>query len=50
MCEIHSLTLREELGESCTLFERGEIYAGIWWGILKERDHFIDPKFYGSVI
>ena len=34
------------MGESCTLLERGVIYAGIWWGILRERGHFIDPEFY----
>jgi hypothetical protein len=29
---------------------RGEVYAGCWWGNLRERDYFEDPDVDGSLI
>jgi len=29
---------------------RGEVYAGFWWGPLKERGHFEDPGIDGRII
>jgi hypothetical protein len=29
---------------------RGEVYTGLWWGKLRERDHFYDPGIDGSLI
>jgi hypothetical protein len=28
----------------------GEVYTGIWWGNLRERDHLGDPGVDGSII
>jgi hypothetical protein len=28
----------------------GEVYTGFWWGNLRERDHFEDPRVDGRVI
>jgi len=30
--------------------ERGEVYAGFWWGNLRERDHLGDPGADGRII
>jgi hypothetical protein len=43
-------TKKKELGSSCTLLGRGGMYRGFWWGIIRERDHLVDPDFYESVI
>jgi hypothetical protein len=29
---------------------RGEIYKGVWWGNLRERDHLEDPRVNGRII
>jgi hypothetical protein len=29
---------------------RGEVHAGLWWGTLKERDHFEDPSINRWII
>jgi len=33
-----------------TLLGIGDMYRKYWWGLLKERDHLVDPDFYGRVI
>jgi len=30
--------------------ERGEVYTGLWWGNLMERDHLGDPGIDGRII
>jgi hypothetical protein len=32
------------------LMGRGEVYTGIWWGNLRERDHVEDPDVDGRII
>jgi len=29
---------------------RGEAYTAVWWGNLRERDHFEDPGVDGRII
>jgi hypothetical protein len=29
---------------------RGEVYAGFWWGIMRERDHLGDPTVDWRII
>jgi hypothetical protein len=29
---------------------KGEMYAGVWWGNLRERDHLEYPVVYGRII
>jgi hypothetical protein len=30
--------------------EREEAYTGVWWGNLRERDHFENPDVDGRII
>ena len=32
------------------IWGRGELQAGVWWGILKERDHLEDLGVEGRII
>jgi len=27
-----------------------KVYAGFWWGNLRERDHLVDPRIGGRII
>jgi hypothetical protein len=29
---------------------RGEVFAGLWWGKLRESDHLGDPGLDGKII
>jgi hypothetical protein len=29
---------------------RGEVYTGLWWGKLREKDHLDDPGVDGRII
>ena len=29
---------------------RGEVYTGLWWGSLRERDHLVDSALNGTII
>jgi len=31
------------------LWERGDVYTGLWWGKLRERDHLEDLAFDGRL-
>jgi len=46
--------LNEELNDLCsacgTYGGRGEVYAGLWWGNLRERDHLEDLGVGGRII
>jgi len=32
------------------VWERGEVYSGFWWGVLRERGHLEDPDLGGRLI
>jgi hypothetical protein len=34
---------KNEMGWVCSTYWKGEVYAGFWWGNLRERDHLEDP-------
>jgi len=40
--------------EKCGAFQhvcwKGEVYAGFWWGNLRERDHLEDPSVDKRII
>jgi hypothetical protein len=29
---------------------KGEVYTGLWWGNLREREHLEDPRVDGRII
>ena len=33
-----------------SVWKRGEMYSGFWWGNLRERDHLEDPDVDGRII
>jgi len=37
------------LGRACSAYG-GEAYTGLWWGNLRERDHWGDPGADGRII
>jgi hypothetical protein len=37
------------MGGACSAQE-GEAYTGVWWGNLREKDHFRDPGVDGRII
>jgi hypothetical protein len=39
-----------EFGGSFTLLERGDMCTGFWWGIVREREYFVEPDFHDRVI
>jgi hypothetical protein len=39
------------MGGACSTYVvRGEVYTGVWWGILKERDHLENPGVDDRII
>jgi len=39
------------MGVACSTYGgRGEVYTGLWWGNLRERDHLEDPGADGRII
>jgi hypothetical protein len=39
------------MGGACSTYGgRGEVYTGLWWGNLRERDHLEDPGADGGII
>jgi len=36
-----------ELGGHVACMGEGEVYTGLWWGNLKERDHLDNPGIDG---
>jgi len=32
------------------VWERGNLYRGLWWGNLKERHHLGDPDVDGNIV
>jgi len=36
------------MGGACSVWVRGEVYTGFWWGNLRERGHFGDPGIDGE--
>jgi len=39
------------MGGACSTYGRkGEVYTGLWWGNLKERDHLEDLDVDGRII
>jgi len=40
---------KNEMGGACSMFE-GQVYTGLWWGKLRERDQLEDPNVDGRII
>jgi len=40
------------MGGACSTYGEGreEVYAGFWWGNLRERDHMEDSDIDGRII
>jgi len=39
------------MGGAYSTYEgRAEVYTGLWWGNLRERDHLRDPGLDGRII
>jgi hypothetical protein len=41
---------KNEMGGACSTWGRDEVFAGFWWGNLRERDHLEDPGMNGRII
>jgi len=42
---------KKEMGGACSTYGgRGEVYARLWWGNLRERGHLEDPGADGRII
>jgi hypothetical protein len=42
---------KNKMGKACSAYGgEGEVYTGLWWGNLRERDHLGDPGVNGKII
>ena len=41
---------KDEMGGACSTMGRGEMYVGLWWGNLRERDYLEDSGVDGRII
>ena len=50
ICTVLVIKSRKMRWVGHVVHERGEVYTGLWWGNLMERDHLGDPGIDGRII